>query len=108
LNITASGIADELADRECRKNNIIIYNLPEKPDHESDKKLFTELSKTIFSEEYPVLKILRMGKKSENKHRPALVVFKHESDKSFLLSNSAKLRQHDVYKIVYFKQNLSV
>ena len=49
-----------------------------------------------------MLKILRMGKKNENKHRPALVVFKHESDKAFLLSNSAKLRQHDAYKTVYF------
>jgi len=37
MNTTASGIADELADRECRKNNIIIYNLPEKTDRESDK-----------------------------------------------------------------------
>jgi len=48
-----------------------------------------------------VLKILRMGKKNENnKHRPALVVFKHETNKSFL--NSAKLRQHNAYKTMYF------
>ena len=102
LNTTASGIADELADCERRKNNLIIYNLPETPDREADKKLLTELSKTVFSEEYPVLRILRMGKKNENKHRPALVVLKHDTDKSFLLSNSAKLRLHDAYKTVYF------
>jgi len=43
-----------------------------------------------------------MGKRNENKYRLALVVLKHEVDKSFLLSNSAKLRQHDAYKAVYF------
>lgn len=102
FNTTASSIADELADRERRKNNLIIYNLPEKSDREDDKKLFVELCKTVYSEEFAVNKILRMGRRIENKHRPLLVVFKHETDKSFLLTNSARLRKHDVYKTVYF------
>ena len=34
LNTTASSIADELADRERRKNNLIIYNLFTKKVHE--------------------------------------------------------------------------
>jgi len=102
LNTTASSIADELADRERRKNNLIIYNLPEKSDREADKKLFAELCKTTFSEEFAVSKILRLGKKNDNKNRPLLVVLKHETDKSFLLSNSARLRQHDSSKTVYF------
>ena len=102
LNTTASSIADELADRERRKNNLIIYNLPEKSDCEIDKKLFAELCKTIFSDEFTVSKILRLGKRNENKNRPLLVVLKHEIDKSFLLANSAKLRQHDSCKTVYF------
>ena len=97
LNTTASSIADELADRECHKNNIIAYNLPEKSDCEADKKLFAELSKTIFSEEFAVTKVLRMGKRIENKHRPLLNVLKHEIDKSFLHSNSAKLHQQETY-----------
>jgi len=102
LNTTASSIADELADLERCKNNIIFYNLPEKSDCEADKKLFAELSKTIFSEEFAVTKVLRMGKRIENTHRPLLNVLKHEMDKSFLLSNSAKLHQHEAYKAVYF------
>ena len=102
LNMVASSIADELADRERRKNNLIIYNLPEKSDHELDKKLFAELCKTIFSDEFAVSKIFRLGKRNENKIRPLLVVLKNEMDKSFLLANSAKLRQHDSCKTVYF------
>ena len=102
LNTTASSIADELADRDRRKNNVIIYNLSEKSDCEADKKLFTELCKTVFSEEFAVVKVLRLGKKNESNNRPVLVTLKHEVDKSFLLSNSARLRQHDAYKTVYF------
>ena len=78
---TALSIADELADCERCKSNIIIYNLPEKSDHETDKKLFAELCETVFSEDFAVSKVLRMGKRSENKHRPVLVVLKHDSMK---------------------------
>ena len=60
------------------------------------------MCKTIFSDEFAVSKILRLGKRKENKNRPLLVVLKHEIDKSFLLANSAKLRQHDSCKTVYF------
>ena len=101
LNTTTSSIADKLADCDRRKNNIIVYNLPEKSDREADKKLFAELSKTIFSEEFAVTKLLRMGKRNENKNRPLLIVLKHEMDKSFLFSNSARLHQHGAYKTVY-------
>ena len=62
LNMTASGIADKLDDRERRKNNLIIYNLPEKFDREIDKKLFVELCKTVFSDEFAVSKTLILGK----------------------------------------------
>ena len=30
------GVVDELADRERRRRNIIVYNLPEKPDRVAD------------------------------------------------------------------------
>ena len=60
----------------ARIHNIIVYNLPEKLDYEADKKLFAELSKTIFSEEFAVTKVLRIGKRIENKHRPLLIVLK--------------------------------
>ena len=59
----------------------VILLFTEKSDHEADKKLFAELSKTIFSEEFAVTKVLRIGKRIENKHRPLLIVLKHEMDK---------------------------
>jgi len=100
---TASSIADELADRERRKNNIIVYNLVENSDREADKKVFSNLCQAVFSKEFTANKVIRLGKRSDNndRHRPVLVVLQDESDKQFLLVNSSKLRQHDSYKSVY-------
>jgi len=99
---TASSIADELADRERRKNNIV-YNLVENSDREADKKVFSNLCQAVFSKEFTANKVIRLGKRSDNndRHRPVLVVLQDESDKQFLLVNSSKLRQHDSYKSVY-------
>ena len=44
-----SNIADELADRECRKNNLIIYNLPESSDQSKDTAFFNELCQSVFT-----------------------------------------------------------
>jgi len=99
----ASGIADELADRERRKNNLIIYNLVEKSDREADKKAFTDLCQAVFSGQFTVTKVFRLGKRTDNndRPRPLLVVFHDESDKNVLLASSPKLRHHDLYKNVY-------
>ena len=42
---SAQDIADELADRERRKSNLIVYNFPGSSD---DKKQFTDLCNKIF------------------------------------------------------------
>ena len=49
VNDTASafGVVDEIADRQRRKRNIIVYNLPEKPDQAANKGKFTEMCKEI-------------------------------------------------------------
>ena len=44
---TAHSIIYELADRDRRKKNIIIYNLPEATDHAADKVSFLALCKTF-------------------------------------------------------------
>jgi len=46
---------------------VTTYNLPEKSDREADKKIFAELCKATFSEEFAVSKILRLGKKNDKK-----------------------------------------
>jgi len=100
---TASSIADELADRDRRRNNIILYNFSEKSDREADRKAFNDMCQVVFSEQFAVSKVIRLGKRSEDKdrHRPLLVGLNQESNKVSLLVNSSKLRRHDMYKNVY-------
>ena len=87
--------------------SVIIYNLDlqEKSDHEVDRRLFAELRKTVSA---PKLLRILMGRKKENKQRPLIVVFKHEENKLFLLSSSAKLRQSDMYESVCIRTYLSL
>ena len=42
-------IADELAERERRKRNVVIYYLPEAKDREADRFSALSLIKTVYS-----------------------------------------------------------
>ena len=48
-SITALSITDELADRERRKNNIIVYNFTETSDHQTDKDSFVNFCSSVFN-----------------------------------------------------------
>ena len=61
---------DELADREKRKKNVIVYNLPEASDHEADKCCFLDLCKKVYNADINVNKMVHLGKKSTDKQRP--------------------------------------
>ena len=87
---TVHNIIDELADRDRCKKNIIVYNLPEPSDRAA-----------AFDQDASVIRVARLGRRLENKHRPLLVCFEHEDDKTTVISRSNLLRQHDQYKRVF-------
>ena len=60
----AFGVVDEIADREWRRRNIIVYNLP---DRVADRAKFIEMSKEITDAELKIAKFFRLGKRVENK-----------------------------------------
>ena len=97
----ALSIADELADRERRKKNIIVYNFPEASDRQLDKDSFIDLCKSVHNFNISITKIIRLGKKVADKHRPMLLSLEHDEDKSLLLSCSHLIRRNDLYKNVF-------
>ena len=97
----AMSIADELADRERRKNNIIVYNFPEASDHQSDKDSFADFCNSVFKHNGNVNRMLRLGKKVPNKHRPLLLGFENYEHKGLLLSRAHLLRHSDQYNDVF-------
>ena len=61
----AVDLVDELADRESRKCNLIVYNLSESstPNAEADKSLFTRLCSSL-SLQVHITAVTRLGKRS--------------------------------------------
>jgi len=99
-------VAQELDDRERRKNNVIIYNLPE-TSPQQDEKWFTDLCKAVFDIGIKVTKILRLGKPTEDKTRPLLIVLENLSHKEFIVSHSHYLRRHSQYNNIYVSADMT-
>jgi len=99
-------IAEELDNREHRKNNVIVYNLPETSISE-DEKWFSDLSKTVFDMGVKATKILRLGKPTEENKRPLLIVLDNFSHKEFIVSHSYYLRRHSQYKNIYVSMDMA-
>ena len=101
---SAQDIADELADRERRKSNLIVYNFSESSD---DKKHFIDLCNTVFKLDISVVSHRRLGKQAENKLRPLLLSLEDVDDKEFITSRSYLLRRHEEYKNVYISADMT-
>ena len=99
-------VAKELDDRERRRNNVIIYNLPETSPSQ-DKKWFVDLCKTVFDIGIKVTKILRLGKPAEEKARPLLIVLDNLSHNEFIVSHSYYLRRHSQYTNIYVSTDMT-
>ena len=101
---TATTIAEELAERERKKNNIIIYNFPE-DTAERDKLL--KMCKDSTDLDIKIHKLFRLGRKTDNKARPLLVALESEVEKLELLSRAPKLRFHEEYKNIFIAQDMT-
>jgi len=105
--LSALSIADELAYREHRRANIIVYNFPEPNDQALDKTNFKEMCKAVFDIHASFVKFLRLGRPREDKSRPLLVSMANIHDKEFIISHSFYLRRHSQYEKVYISQDMT-
>ena len=98
------------SDRLNRKNNIVIYNLPERESKNADKeeilKLMLEITGRDFKDE---LEVLRLGRryKETKKTRPVLVKFNNLCFKNLVFENSFKLRKSETFSRVILNNDLS-
>ena len=72
---------DEMADRDRRKHNIIVYNLTEYNDCKADIETFKALSDNTFKLDIGITKAIRLGPKIPNKQRPLLLMLEDIDDK---------------------------
>ena len=90
------GILEEIEDRNQRKSNFLIYNLPESTGSDrtdTDTKRVKNLVKNNLSiSGVEVNKVTRLGKHKENSPRPLLLMMEDETSKWKCLKQAPKLR----------------
>ena len=91
-------ILDKFADREWRRKNLIVYNLKEPSDHQTDKLRFQELCSAVFKFN---ITLTKTAYRIEDKPRPLLVCLSDESDKIEILSRTGMLRKQEQYSKVH-------
>ena len=86
---------DEAKDRE---NNLIMFKLAETVSHAEDKKIVMKILKHVSSDvikEKDIVRITRVGKKSEGVSRPVLVVFDALETKLVVFKNLVRMKTLD-------------
>lgn len=99
-------IIKEIQDREERRNNVVIFNLPESRSHDPeervrfDKEEIREIGKIcqVNIKKDEMTKVIRMGKNGKDT-RPLLLKFTSEEKKRLLLKNAEKLNSSRLSRI---------
>lgn len=100
-------ILREVEDRDSRRNNVILFGLPEN-DHATaldrvtdDKKHTKELFLSLGFDDIKVCDISRLGKKIESKIRPVKVTLENPALKKLVIQKARQLRNNEKYKNIY-------
>ena len=90
----------EIADKEHRKNNIIVYNLIEGENREADKDSASVLLNHILEQQVNITKVFRLGRKM-GRNRPLLIGLDCEETKLHTLAAAPRLRSSTQFPNVY-------
>ena len=107
-----AGVLDELQDKERRKFNVIVHNLPEasntdQPDKKGDQERFTDMIKNGLKLVVKCTNSFRIRKKIENKPRLLLVTLATMEDRTNILRSAATLRSTPEWGNVYITPDLT-
>ena len=59
---SAFDVIDEMADRDRRKNNIVVYKFPESADRKTDIKSFKACCNTVFKSDVDLSKAICLSR----------------------------------------------
>ena len=115
VKTTSKNTLKIMQDREIRDKNVVIFNVAEstKENREEcfkdDDKFFTQLCEQIQIDRPEVIKISRIGKKSEDKKRPVKVCFGTLFEKRKFFANLYHLKDaHVPFKNVQIQHDLTL
>ena len=104
---------DEHMDREKRKANLVIHNLPEQEGNsfaersEKDLALFTSMIKDVLKLRVSSSRSFRVGKKQENRPRLLIVTLDNPASKHDILKCAPQLRNSAEYGNIYISPDLT-
>ena len=106
-------IADEMNQRELKKNNLVIFGLPERVDgsvsdrRQNDMMKCAELFEALGCSNAAIEKATRLGKERSDNKRLLRVTLSNTKDKYELLKQSRILRRHAKFNGVYLQPDLT-
>ena len=90
---------EELEERNKRKNNVVLYNVPESTKEDPKERQSDDMVRCcdLFEGSLRVMDVkmestVRMGKKEEGRKRPLLVKLSNENEKKSILANAKNLK----------------
>ena len=114
-------IKDNISDREkeerdYKKNNLVLYNIPESRMKDIDQRIKYDMEicgKIIYEEigekEFCIEKINRLGKiREDEKPRPTLIRLRSETEKWRILGKAKNLRNSNNFARIYVAKDMTI
>ena len=113
-NVPTIEVANELDDRERRKGNLILHNVPENASHGTDEEVVKTILKFVLDNEVPTplednegIRIYRLGRKIPGMNRSIKCHLKSENLCEQLLLQSRKLTKSQEFCQVVLQPDLT-
>ena len=110
---TISRVFDDFLEKDKRKNNLVVHNLPETENSsptertEKDTKLFQEMVRETFHINASVSKVFRVGKVMQDKPRLLIVTLATPGVKGDILRLAPQLRNTENWSNIYITPDLT-
>lgn len=108
-----AGIFDDFLDKEKRKLNVVMHNIPESTGEtyadrvQADKSMFREVVRDSMYLNVKVTKAYRVGKPTQGRPRLLIVGLENGEVKAEILKLAPQLRASDKWRDVYISPDLS-
>ena len=106
VEATERKVIKELGEIEMKKNIIVVFGVPE-GDKAKDAQAIDSILEVIAEKKIVFEVKFRIGQKEPTKVRPVIVTLHGEGDKETILKGSNKLKDHQHWKNVYLKPDMT-
>ena len=105
-------LTKELNEIESKKPNILLFGIPENKaltgnPLQEDAKVVDKLLQVVAEKKVEFEVKFRIGQREDGKTRPILVRLLDEKEKALVIQGSARLKDHDDFKGMYVKADLT-